>query len=319
MRVSVIIVVHNSGSYLARCFEALSKQTNKDFDVVLVDNNSTDGSVGRLSSIEFPRLTVVINQENLGFAKAANLAIERARQPEWIALLNPDAFPEPNWLQTLVGYTKRSPEYAAFSCRLLQANRPDVLDGAGDAYHTSGRVWRRGYGISAEGRYYAPEEVFSACAAAALYRRDAFEAVGGFDEEFFCYLEDVDLGYRLQSAGYRCLYVPDAIACHVGSAVTGKDSDFYVYHGHRNLVWTYVKNMPGALFWLYLPQHLLLNVFSILWFSVRGRWRVILKAKWDAIRGLPKMWKKREVIQARRVVGAWEIRKMMEKGWPHKR
>ena len=116
-------------------------------------------------------------------------------------------------------------------------------------------------------------------------------------------------------AGYRCLYVPDAVVRDVGSATTGKDSDFAVYHGHRNLVWTYVKNMPGLLFWLYLPQHIAANIYMIIRYALKGRWRVILKAKWDAIKGLPKMWRKRREIQSRRVVSAWEIRRVMEKGW----
>jgi len=106
---------------------------------------------------------------------------------------------------------------------------------------------------------------------------------------------------------------------HKGSASTGKRRDFSIYHGHRNLVWAYVKNMPGPLFWLYLPLHVALNAASIVWYSLKGRWRVILRAKWDAIKGLPRMWKKRRVIQARRSVSGWEIRKTMEKGWPRRR
>ena len=115
--------------------------------------------------------------------------------------------------------------------------------------------------------------------------------------------------------------MPDAIVHHVGSASAGKGSDYYVYHGHRNLVWTYVKNMPGLLFWLYLPQHIAANVYIIVRYALKGKrcWRIILKAKWDAIKGLPKMWRKRREIQARRVVGAWEIRKVMEKGLPRTR
>lgn len=125
----------------------------------------------------------------------------------------------------------------------------------------------------------------------------------------------MDLGFRLRLAGYRCLYVPDAVVHHVGSAITGRRSDFTVYHGHRNLVWVFVKNMPGPLFWLYLPQHLLFNLVSILWYTLRGQGRVILRAKWDAIRGLPRVWRQRKAIQAKRKVGAWELRRLMARGW----
>ena len=140
----------------------------------------------------------------------------------------------------------------------------------------------------------------------------------GFDEDFFCYFEDVDLGFRLRLAGHRCLLVPDAVVYHVGSATTGgQHGDFAVYHGHRNLVWTYVKNMPGALFWLLLPAHIALNLVTIVWFSLRGQGAVILKAKRDALCGLPRMWKKRRDIQKYRTASAVEIWKALDKSfWP---
>ena len=311
--VSIIIVNYNAGHLLTRCLEALRKQTHRPRQICVVDNASRDGSCDRIA-VDFPEVTLVRNEQNTGFAAANNLAVRRAQGCEWIALLNPDAFPEPTWLERLVAAAETYPEVACFASRMIQQHRPEYLDGTGDAYHVSGLVWRRGYDLPGEGDYLETKEVFSACAAAALYRRDAFEAAGGLDEDFFCYLEDVDLAFRLRLAGYRCLYVPDAVVRHVGSATTGKDSDFAVYHGHRNMVWTYVKNMPGLLFWLYLPLHIAANIYIVFRYAFKGRWRVILKSKRDAIRGLPKMWKKRREIQARRVVGAWEIRKVMEKG-----
>jgi GT2 family glycosyltransferase len=123
------------------------------------------------------------------------------------------------------------------------------------------------------------------------------------------------LGFRLRLAGYRCLYVPDAIVHHIGAATTAKDSDFAIYHGHRNLVWTYFKNMPWPLFWLYLPQHLFLNLATIVWFLVWGRGRVILKAKSDSLKGLPRILYERRRVQARRHVGAWALRRLMATGF----
>ena len=316
--VSIIIVNYNAGGLLTRCLEALRKQTRRPKQIYVVDNASQDGSSDRIAA-DFPEVTLIRLEQNTGFAAGNNLAVHRAESCEWIALLNPDAIPEPIWLERLVAAAETNPEVACFASRMIQQRRPEYLDGTGDAYHVSGLVWRRGYDIPGDNAYVRTEEVFSACAAAALYRRDAFEAVSGFDEDFFCYLEDIDLGFRLRLAGYRCLYVPDAIVHHVGSATTGKDSDFSVYHGHRNVVWTYVKNMPGLLFWLYLPLHIAANIYIVMRYALKGRWRVILRAKWDAIKGLPRMWKKRRVIQARRSVSAWEIRKTMEKGWPRRR
>jgi GT2 family glycosyltransferase len=156
--------------------------------------------------------------------------------------------------------------------------------------------------------------VFSVCAAAALYRRDAFVDAGGFDASYFCYAEDVDLGFRLRLAGHQSLYVPDAVVLHVGSATSGPRSDFALYHGHRNLVWTYVKNMPPSLFWLYLPQHIALNVVSLAWFTVRGRSRAIWRAKWDTLKGLPRVWRERRRIQSSRRAETPDIRRVMTRG-----
>ena len=159
-----------------------------------------------------------------------------------------------------------------------------------------------------------PKEVFSPCAAAAMYRTDILLESGGFDEDFYCYFEDVDLGFRLRLKGYKCLLIPTAVVHHVGSATTGgQKSKFSVYHGHRNLVWAYIKNMPGVLFWLLLPNHILLNVISIGWFVLRGQGSVIFRAKWDAIMGITTMWKKRKVIQSNRVASLKEIWRVLDK------
>lgn len=312
--VSIIIVNYNSTTLLEDTLSGVSRQTYKASSTLIVDNASSDKPTK--TGLHLQDCQVAYLPTNIGFAGANNHGVKLCMESKWVALLNPDAIPAPDWLERLFAAAEKYPDVACFASRMVQQRRPEYLDGTGDAYHVSGLVWRRGYDMPGDNAYVRTEEVFSACAAAALYRRDAFEAVGGFDEDFFCYLEDVDLGFRLRLAGYRCLYVPDAIVHHVGSATTGKDSDFSVYHGHRNVVWTYVKNMPGPLFWLYLPLHVALNIFAILWYALKGRWRVILKAKWDAIKGIPRMWRKRNVIQARRVVGAWELRRLMEKGFP---
>ena len=307
--VAVIIVNYNSARLLDDALQGLSRQTFRDFSILVIDNGSDDKP--RVPAR--PGVEVVCLPRNVGFAAANNRGVALCRHCQWIALLNPDAVPAADWLQTLLAAAERDPDTAFFASRMVQARQPELLDGAGDAYHVSGRVTRRGHGVPAMGRYEKNDEVFSACAAAALYRREAFEAVGGFDEDFFCYLEDVDLGFRLRLAGHRCRYVADAVVHHIGSATTGRDSDFAVYHGHRNLVWTYVKNMPGWLFWLYLPLHVAANLYVIGRYARRGRWRVILDAKRDAIRALPRMWRKRREVQARRVVSPRRIRHALEK------
>jgi GT2 family glycosyltransferase len=196
----------------------------------------------------------------------------------------------------------------------MNANESSIYDGKGDIYHISALVWREDHGNAIDASAHKMKEIFSPCAAAALYCKEAFVAANGFDEDYFCYVEDVDLGFRLRLLGYRCLYVPKSVVYHIGYASTGSQhSDFAVYHGHRNLVWTYVKNMPGVLFWLLLPAHIILNLVTIFWFSMRGKGRVILRAKYDALYGIPRMWKKRRDIQKHRKASTGEIWKALDK------
>jgi GT2 family glycosyltransferase len=311
-RVAVAIVNANSGPLLARALTALGAQTVRPAQTVVVDNASTDGSADGLES-RFDGVTVVRLDENVGFAAANNVAAREARDHDWLALLNPDAFPEPSWLEELLHAAADKPERSFFASRIVKEADPDRLDAAGDAFHVSGVAWQRGHGEPAAGEEVA-EEVFSASAAAALYRRDAFDAVGGFDESFFCYYEDTDLSFRLRLAGHRCWYVPTAVVRHVGSASAGRESDFMLYHTHRNLVWNYAKNMPGPLFWLYLPEHLLINALSLAAFARRRRLRVALKAKADALRGLRAVLRARREVQRGRVESVRSLRAVMATG-----
>jgi GT2 family glycosyltransferase len=313
-RVAVIVVNWNSGQLLRRCLAALTNQTATIDSIIVVDNASSDGSIASIET-HYSNVQIVPLDRNIGFAAANNHAVSKLNDVTWVGLLNPDAFPIVDWLARLLEAAHQHSEYHCFASRMMLDENPGRLDGTGDVYHVSGQVWRRHHRKRVECEDLRVDEVFSPCAAAALYRKKAFVDVGGFDEGYFSYLEDVDIGFRLRLAGYRCLYVPDAIVRHVGSATTGgPHSDFAVYHGHRNLVWTYFKNMPWSLCWLYFPQHLLLNIVSLLWFSLRGQARVIWKAKWDALKGLPRIVKERRRIQKNRRVGACELRRMMARG-----
>lgn len=314
-KLSVIVVHWNSEGLLAKCLAALERQTYKNFRVIVVDNAS-DPALFREAVQCYPGAEIIRLQENVGFSTASNLAVQSAKGSDWIALVNPDAYPEPDWLENLISAAQMYPDYSFFGSRMVMSDDAHLLDGAGDVYHVIGLFWRRGYGVAAENRYLDREEIFSPCAAAALYRRDIFLDSGGFDEDYFCYAEDVDLGFRLRLAGQRCLYVPNAVVHHVGSASSKRHSDFYIYHGQRNLVWTYFKNMPSPLFWKYLPAHLLLNIFSLFWFIFRGHGKAILKAKRDAARGIPAVWKKRRHIQKSKKVGPAEIDRVLAKGLP---
>src|SRR5262245_24847146 len=298
--VDIVIVNCHAGPWLARVLAALHAQTFRDFRTIIVDNGSTDGSLDGLPQGSTP-VEIVRAGKNLGFAAGNNLAIRSHVTAEWLVLLNPDAFPRPDWLEQFLGAATANPEYSFFGCRMLDANDHTRLDGVGDIYHVSGLPWRDGHGCSDGPAYDAAGEIFAPCAAAALYRTRDVRDAGGFDEDFFCYVEDVDLAFRLRLYGHRCLYVPAAVVEHVGSGITGTRSEFHLYHGHRNLVWTYVKNMPGSLFWFYLPYHLALNVYSLMAFAFRSQGGPLWRAKRDAVNGLWRFWTKPPAIAAHRI------------------
>lgn len=311
-RVSIVIVNKNAGPHLGRVLESLQRQTVAPHRIIVVDNASDDGSLDGLDA-RFPSIEFVRSSENLGFAAANNLAVRMSEDCSFVALLNPDAFPEPEWLETLLAAAAAHPECGFFGSRLVLAEDAATLDGTGDQYHVSGMAWRRDQGAPV-GVERPEAETFSACAAAALYRREALLAVGGFDESYFCYYEDTDLAFRLRLSGHRCLHVPGAVARHVGSATTGLLSAFTIYHSSRNQVWTYVKNMPGPLFWLYLPQHLLVNVLTTLVYAVQGQGPAALRGKRDALRDLGRVLAERRRIQEGRVATTNEIRDAMARG-----
>ncbi len=313
--VTVIIVNWNSGKHLKQCLKDLCRQDLMPNRIHVVDNGSTDGSIEAVEgmfNVEVHKLGT-----NIGFAGGNNHALEQI-DTEFAVLLNPDAFPEPSWLRKLVAAAQAHPEVAAFGSRQMMHGCNGLIDGVGDAYHMSGLIWRWRHGCELDSIDKMPSDIFSSCAGAALYRTKVIKEMGGFDEDFFCYAEDIDLGFRLRLAGYRSMLVADAVVSHVGSASSGgKHSDFSVYHGHRNLVWTYVKNMPGWLFWACLPLHFFMNITVIISFVLKGQGSVILRAKRDALYGLPKMWQKRRKIQGKRSVSVYEIWRVLDKRlWP---
>jgi len=314
MNVAVLIVNWNGGDLLSRCLRCLAGQRRRPDHVIVVDNASTDDSL-QLAAAELDGVELIRLSQNFGFARANNIAVAAAGRFDLVALLNPDAFPEPEWLGALMAAAESAPaNVAAFASQMLLDGAPEYLDGAGDSYHVSGRAWRNGHREARANWPTSNREVFAACAAAALYRRRAFTEIGGFDEEYFSYFEDVDLGFRLRLRGYDCVYVPAAVVRHVSSALGGYRSNFAVYHGERNAVWTFVKDMPSPLLWVYLPQHLILNLAALLYYPLRGQGGVVLKAKIDALRGLPSVLKKRRQVQATRRSDAWTVRRALHRG-----
>jgi GT2 family glycosyltransferase len=311
-RVTVIVCNFNGGEYVLRCLKALERQTFRDFEAVVVDNASSDGSPDRIER-EFPSVRMIRERVNLGFAAGNNVGFRHAAASDWAVLLNPDAFAEPDWLEKLVAAATERPDCASIASRLLSANDPATFDGVGDVYHLTGLHWREAHGRPVTDSALSPKEIFSPCAAAALYRVSALHEAGGFDEDYFCYAEDVDLGFRLRLLGYKSWYEPRSVALHVGSATTGVRSDFAAYHGYRNSIWTFVKDMPGPLLWLCLPLHLFGHAAQFARLVMRGQGKVAWRALSDAIAGLPNAWRKRSQVQAARRADLTTIWRVLDK------
>jgi GT2 family glycosyltransferase len=311
--VAVVVVNHNGGGVVEQALEALEAQTRKPDRTIVVDNASGDGSAEVVGE-RFPGVELLRLDRNVGFAAGNNAGVAAAEGCDWIALLNPDAFPEPTWLERLLSSASEHPEFSFFGSLLLRAEDPTEVDGSGDAYHVGGMAWRRDNGRPLAEAHLEPGEIFSPCAAAALYRRDAFLEAGGFDESFFAYYEDSDLAFRLRLLGHRCFYEPTAVVRHVGFSTAGEESPFTVFHSQRNLVWAWVKNMPGPLLGVYLLQHVLVNLLNVGWYTVRGQGTSVLRSKAAAVHGLPAVWRARRELQRRRVVSNRELRAVLARG-----
>lgn len=311
--VAVVIITWNSAHLIGRVLRSLEWQTTEPDRVLIIDNNSKDAEKLIASVKAHSKCELVLLQENVGFAAANNLAIDLCGDMEFIALLNPDAFPEPNWLATLLKEARLHPEAASFASRLLDASNPEIMDGAGDYLTVAGRPRRRGHGAKARHLFLKSEYIFGPCAAAALYRTEALRMVNGFDENFFCYIEDVDLAFRLLLAGYKSRYVADASVLHIGSASTGRRSEFSIYYGQRNLIFNYAKNFPPLLFWIFLIPHIFLNIAYFVGAVLVGQSNAAWRAKRDAVANFHQAWKQRRAIQSKRKATTITVLKVLKK------
>lgn len=303
-KISVLIVNYNAGARLKRCLDCLDEQTFTDFEVIIVDNASRDRSIetARQSDQNFQLIEA---GENLGFAAGNNLAAKNATG-EWLALLNPDAYARPDWLAQFAAALEKYPHTEAFGSLQLMADDTSLIDGAGDVYHALGVAYRGGHGSPA---HEAPGEgaCFAPCAAAAFYRHDVFERLGGFDERFFCYGEDVDLAFRMRLAGGRVVQLKDAVVLHEGSGVTGRESEFTVYHGNRNRIWLSYKNTPAALYWPLAPFRLLVDVYLFFSWALAGQGRAYLRALRDGYGGFGALSADRRRIAGNRAISVSEL------------
>jgi GT2 family glycosyltransferase len=299
--VSVVIVNYNGEKFLKKCLEGLLIQTYLNIEIIIVDNASTDNSVEYLKSF-FKELIIIVNSSNLGFAGGVNTGIRKA-QGALIMTLNNDTWPDSNCVERLVSEMTSDDHTGMCAAKMLF---PDTsINSAGIFISRSGAAWDRGKFEADKGQYNSREEIFGPCAGAALYRRKMLDEIGLFDEDFFLYMEDVDLAFRAHLAGWKCIYVPEAVVYHYHGGTAGFMSDLTVYYGNRNILWYTIKNYPLKTLLTSLPWIIGRNLATIPYYAFKGQGKVIFQSKIDGIIGIPKMWAKRRLI--RMTVKASEI------------
>jgi GT2 family glycosyltransferase len=309
---SIIIPNYNGAPYLPACFNALRTQTYPDLEIILVDDGSTDESVS-LTRRDFPEVKIIELKQNVGFIRAVNHGIEQA-MGQIIALLNNDTEVTPGWAQALVEALHHHPEAGMAASKLLLYDRRDVLHSAGDGFGTDGIPINRGVWQKDEGQFDGDTYVFGGCGGAVAYRRAMLDEIGLFDEDLFMYLEDVDLSWRAQLAGYQIVFVPQAVVYHHVSATGGGVlASFYT---GRNTIYILAKNLPAHLFRRYWPA-MIMAQFKIAAAALRA-WRgeaarARLRGQLAGLGGLPKWLAKRKTVKLKKRVGDEYIETLLTK------
>jgi len=299
--ISVVIPNWNGGKHLMTCLHSLRQQTYARFETIMVDNGSQDDSL-ELVGRNYPEVRIVALSRNLGFAGGVNAGI-RAAKGEVIALLNNDTQADPRWLEEMVLGLSRYPDAGMIACKILLFDRRDTLHAAGDYYRIDGIPGNRGVWEKDAAIYDEEATVFSPCGAAAGYRREMLVDIGLFDEGLFAFCEDIDLGWRGQSAGWECIYSPRSFIYHKLSATGG--GVLASYFGGRNCIWVIAKNYPAELYRKYRGR-----IWAAQWQIARDAlhaWRgeaarARLRGQLAGLFGLPAILPKRRQIQAGRRV-----------------
>jgi GT2 family glycosyltransferase len=300
--VTAIVVLNFNGlHHLHGLFAGLAQQTRRDFVLVLVDNASRDGSQAAIPQLAtaFHVPTILIeNTENRGFAAACNQGIAATDAP-WLVMLNNDTIPEPGWLDALLRAADGQTDVGMVASKMLFAHAPDRINSAGIAVDWTGIAWDAQGGMPDDPQESTVREIFGPCAGAGLYARAMLDEIGGFDEAFFAYLEDVDLAWRGRLAGWRCLYQPQARVLHAHSATSGEGSPFKSYLLGRNKVWLLAKNYPQPWFALWLPVIIAYDLMATIYgWATRGD-AALLRGRGAGLRRLPAVLRARREIQRR--------------------
>lgn len=284
MKISIIIPNYNGINYIENCLHALERQTYKSFEIIVIDNASTDGSYEIINN--YSCLTKVIQlDKNYGFSKAVNEGIKRA-DGDYIVLLNNDTEVDKDWLLELVKCIEDDDKIFSCSSMMIRADEREKIDDAGDEYNIFGWSHKRGEGTSIK-KYNTNRMVFSSCGGASIYRKKIFDEIGYFDENFFAYMEDVDLSYRARINGYKNVYCSKAIVYHIGSATSGsKYNSFKVKLSARNNIYTVYKNMPLIQLIINLPFLILGFLIKGVFFSIKGLGKEYFNGIIEGFKGL---------------------------------
>jgi GT2 family glycosyltransferase len=310
--VSVIVLTWNGRRWIGDCLSSLIALETPAAELIVVDNASTDGTVSYVRE-SFPGVTVLALDRNGGYASGNN-AGARAASAKYLAFLNDDTEVDGRWLTALVADLESDPSVGLVTSRIVYRDRPDMFDSAGDGYLRCGGAFKHHHGQPVD---TAPgsREVFGACGAGFLIRRDLFESIGGFDEDFFMVYEDVDLSYRARLRGARCRYAASAVVRHAGSASIGRVSEPQVFYGQRNLEWTWVKNSPARLLLRSAAAHVVYGMASAVGYARQGRLGVWCRAKLAAVKGLPHVLHKRRLVQQTATVDPERLWQLMDRDW----
>jgi GT2 family glycosyltransferase len=299
--VSVIIPNWNGASHLPTCLESLRRQTYPHVEIVVADNGSTDGSLELLAQ-DYAEVRVLALRKNQGFTGACNAGIE-AGQGEFLVLLNNDTEVSPEWLERVVTAFQEYPQAGIVASKMLLFDQRDTFHTAGDFYRVNGIPGNRGVWQKDTGQYDREEYVFSACGGSAAYRRAMLDQVGVLDEAFFFSCEDVDMAWRAQLAGWRCIYAPQAVVYHKLSA-TGGGATASFYDG-RNCIYLLVKDYPNDMWRTHWRD--VLRAQSRIAAEAGRAWRgeaarARLRGQLAGLLGIPKMLRKRRAVQRSRTV-----------------
>lgn len=283
MKIDIVIPNYNGELFLKNCINSILSTDNIGYvdKIIIIDNNSQDKSLDSVNSSNAP-IIIEKNNENYGFAKAVNQGIKMSTN-EYILLLNNDTIVEDGFIHSLIECIRSSNEIFSVSSKMLQYHNLNLIDDAGDFYNILGWARKRGDGKSSN-LLTEKKNIFSACAGAALYNRKVFDEIGYFDENFFAYLEDIDIGYRAQIFGYKNIYCPNAIVHHIGSGTSGsKYNEFKVKLSGRNNIYLIYKNMPLLQIIINFPFLILGFIIKYLFFSKKQLGKVYLSGVLEGI------------------------------------